>query len=73
MKPKLASGQLWEIHGWGKTGLFLLLEKQVMVELDRDGYEHPRAGWLSLCIDSGKACHLWNNFADNPEYVTRVV
>jgi len=70
---KFEVGQLWEIRGWRKTGLFLLLERCIRTDLDRDGYEHQRWAWLALCIDSGKTCHLWENFAHDPEYVTRVL
>ena len=70
---KFEAGQLWEIRGWGKAGLFLLLERRIATDLDRDGYEHQRWSWLALCIDSGKTCQLWENFAHNPEYVTRVL
>ncbi len=67
-----AAGQLWEIRGWGKQGLFLLLERRVGTYLDRDGYERPDWQWLALCVDTGRAIELWEDFADDPQYASRV-
>ncbi len=65
MRPKLEAGQLWQVRGWGKVGTFLLLEKQ------RLGAEQDR--WLTLLIDEGRSCFLWDDFAKDERYATRIM
>ncbi len=64
MKQKLEPGQVWEVRGWGKVGTFILVERH------RKRGEMSR--WTALCVETSKSVELWNDFADDEEYATKV-